>query len=47
ASAPAYALGGVNDATAGRLRMTGAAGIAGVGFSLTAPAAGRTGDLRT
>lgn len=47
ASAPAYALGGVNDATAGRLRMTGAAGLAGVGFSHTAPAAGRTGDLRT
>ncbi|MCA3729631.1 MAG: thiamine phosphate synthase [Phenylobacterium sp.] len=47
ASAPAYALGGVNDSTAGRLRMTGAAGLAGVGFSQTAPAAGWTGDLRT
>ena len=34
ASAPAYALGGVDDTRAGRLRMTGAAGIAGVGFSL-------------
>jgi thiamine-phosphate pyrophosphorylase len=34
ASAPAYALGGVDDARAGRLRMTGAAGIAGIGFSL-------------
>lgn len=34
ASAPAYALGGVDDALAGRLRLTGAAGLAGVGFSL-------------
>jgi len=34
ASAPAYALGGIDDTTAGRLRMTGAAGLAGVGFSL-------------
>jgi thiamine monophosphate synthase len=32
ATAPVYALGGVNDETAGRLRMTGAAGIAGVGL---------------
>ena len=35
ASAPVYALGGVNDGTAGRLRMTGATGIAGVGLGNT------------
>ena len=44
AKAPAYALGGINDETAGRLRMTGAAGIAGVG--LGGAATGR-GGLRT
>lgn len=44
ATAPVYALGGVNDETAGRLRMTGAAGIAGVG--LGDAASGRRG-LRT
>ncbi len=47
ASAPAYALGGVNDASAGKLRMTGAAGLAGVGFSRQAPPGRGQGGLRT
>lgn len=42
AAAPVYALGGVTDASAGRLRMTGAAGLAGVAFSLAAGGALRT-----
>ena len=37
AKAPVYALGGVNDHTAGRLRLTGAAGIAGVGLGSSGP----------
>ncbi|MCA6298302.1 MAG: thiamine phosphate synthase [Phenylobacterium sp.] len=47
AAAPAYALGGVNDQTAGRLRMTGAAGLAGVGFSQTPSTGSQADALRT
>ena len=47
ASAPAYALGGVTDETAGRLRMTGAAGLAGVGCSQTPSAEREAKALRT
>jgi thiamine-phosphate pyrophosphorylase len=58
ASAPVYALGGINDRTAARLRLTGAAGLAGVGLGSTEQgsmeqgsrdndAAGNRGGVRT
>lgn len=45
AAAPAYALGGVNDRTAARLRLTGASGLAGVGlgWELASPTRDRAG----
>jgi thiamine-phosphate pyrophosphorylase len=51
AAAPVYALGGVNDQTAARLRLTGAAGLAGVELGSvegkSPPAAGRRTEVRT